>query len=59
MKFKLIDEAKEEFPVYRLCSVPGVSESGYFAQAVAARPALDKQGYDLIGAHPHTVHDIQ
>ena len=31
MKFKLIDEAKKEFPVYRLCSVLGVSESGYFA----------------------------
>jgi len=31
MRFKLIDEAKKEFPVYRLCRVLGVSESGYFA----------------------------
>jgi putative transposase len=31
MRFKLIDEAKKEFPVNRLCHVLGVSESGYFA----------------------------
>ena len=31
MRFKLIDEAKNEFPVHRLCHVLGVSESGYFA----------------------------
>lgn len=27
MRFKLIDEAKKEFPVHRLCTVLGVSES--------------------------------
>jgi len=31
MRFKLIDEAKKEFPIRRLCLVLGVSESGYFA----------------------------
>ena len=31
MKFKLIDRAKKEFPVHRLCNVLGVSQSGYFA----------------------------
>lgn len=31
MRFKLIDEAKKQFPVRRLCLVLGVSESGYFA----------------------------
>lgn len=31
MRFKLIDKAKKQFPVCRLCLVLGVSESGYFA----------------------------
>ena len=31
MRFQLIDAAKEEFPVQRLCKVLGVSPSGYFA----------------------------
>jgi len=31
MRFKLIDQAKKEFPVHRLCKVLGVSQSGYFA----------------------------
>src|ERR1700738_2290069 len=31
MKFQLIDKAKNEFPVHRLCGVLGVSQSGYFA----------------------------
>ena len=31
MRFKLIDRAKKEFPVHRLCDVLGVSQSGYFA----------------------------
>ena len=31
MRFKLIDEAKKQFPVHRLCNVLDVSESGYFA----------------------------
>ena len=30
MRFALIDVAKAEFPVHRLCRVLGVSESGYF-----------------------------
>lgn len=46
MRFKLIDEAKKEFPVHRLCSVPGVSESGYFAWK--ERPASRRQNEDLI-----------
>ncbi len=31
MRFRLIDQAKKEFPVHRLCKVLGVSQSGYFA----------------------------
>ena len=31
MRFALIDGAKAEFPVHRLCRVLGVSQSGYFA----------------------------
>ncbi|MCM2438775.1 hypothetical protein HGO34_03485 [Agrobacterium vitis] len=31
MKFRFTDQAKEEFPAYRLCKVLGVSQSGYFA----------------------------
>ena len=46
MRFKLIDEAKKEFPVHRLCSVLGVSESGYFGWK--ARPASHRQNDDLV-----------
>ena len=38
MRFKLIDAAKQEFPVQRLCKVLDVSPSGYFAWK--NRPAL-------------------
>ncbi len=31
MRFRFIDRAKGSFPVQRMCSVLGVSESGYFA----------------------------
>jgi putative transposase len=31
MRFTLIDRAKAQFPVHRLCRVLGVSQSGYFA----------------------------
>lgn len=31
MRFRLVDQAKKEFPVHRLCKVLGVSQSGYFA----------------------------
>ncbi len=31
MRFKLIDQAKKQFPIHRLCRVLGVSESGYYA----------------------------
>lgn len=30
MKFRLIDQAKKEFPASRLCQFMGVGESGYF-----------------------------
>ena len=42
MRFRLIDQAKREFPVHRLCNVLGVSESGYFAWK--GRPASRRQG---------------
>lgn len=31
MRFELVDAAKKEFPVQRLCKVLDVSPSGYFA----------------------------
>jgi transposase InsO family protein len=41
MRFQLIDAAKKEFPVQRLCKVLGVSQSGYFAWK--SRPACRRQ----------------
>ena len=46
MRFALIDAAKEEFPVYRLCRVLGVSQSGYFAWK--GRPACRRQHEDMV-----------
>lgn len=46
MKFALIDAAKEEFPVHRLCRVLGVSQSGYFAWK--GRPACRRQHEDMV-----------
>jgi len=46
MRFQLIDAAKEEFPVQRLCKVLGVSPSGYFAWK--SRPASRRQREDLV-----------
>ena len=46
MSFKLVDEAKKEFPVHRLCRVLGVSQSGYFAWK--GRPACRRQHGDMV-----------
>ena len=46
MRFALIDQAKEQFPVQRLCSVLGVSQSGYFAWK--DRPGCRRQRDDLV-----------
>ena len=46
MRFKLIDAAKKEFPVQRLCKVLGVSPSGYFAWK--ERPACRRQCDDMV-----------
>ena len=46
MRFALIDEAKKEFPVHRLCRVLGVSQSGYFAWK--GRPACRRQHEDMV-----------
>ncbi|WP_156878705.1 IS3 family transposase [Roseomonas gilardii] len=46
VRFALIDAAKEEFPVHRLCSVLGVSQSGYFAWR--GRPACRRQHEDMV-----------
>ncbi len=47
MRFALVDAAKKEFPVQRLCKVLGVSESGYFAWK--GRPACRRQLHALVG----------
>jgi putative transposase len=46
VRFALIDEAKKEFPVHRLCRVLGVSQSGYFAWK--SRPASRRQHGDMV-----------
>src|SRR3954454_4033346 len=46
MRFRLVDQAKKEFPVHRLCKVLGVSQSGYFAWK--DRPASWRQRQDMI-----------
>lgn len=46
MRFKLIDAAKKEFPVQRLCTVLDVSPSGYCAWR--RRPASCRQREDLV-----------
>ena len=46
MRFVLIDQAKEAFPVHRLCSILGVSQSGYFAWK--DRPACRGQRDDMV-----------
>ena len=46
MRFRLIDAAKKEFPVQRLCKVLGVSPSGYFAWK--ERPACRRQCDDMV-----------
>src|ERR1700716_4487306 len=46
MRFALIDGAKAEFPVHRLCRVLGVSQSGYFAWR--SRPACRRQRDDMV-----------
>jgi putative transposase len=46
MRFRLIDAAKKEFPVQRLCKVLGVSPSGYFGWK--ERPACRRQRDDMV-----------
>jgi putative transposase len=46
VKLALIDAAKEEFPVHRLCRVLGVSQSGY--SAWKGRPACRRQHEDMV-----------
>ena len=46
MRVALIDGAKAQFPVHRLCRVPGVSQSGYVAWR--GRPACRRQPDDLV-----------
>jgi len=46
MRFQLIDAAKKEFPVQRMCKVLSVSQSGYFAWK--DRPACRRQRDDMV-----------
>ena len=46
MRVALIDGAKAQFPVHRLCRVPGVSQSGYVAWR--GRPACRRQRDDMV-----------
>lgn len=46
MRFRLIDQAKEEFTVQCLCDVLGVRQSGYFAWR--CRPACQRHREDMV-----------
>jgi putative transposase len=46
MRFGLVDAAKKDFPVQRLCKVLDVSASGYFAWK--SRPACRRQREDMV-----------
>jgi putative transposase len=46
MRFRLVDAAKKDFPVQRLCKVLGVSMGGYFAWK--DRPACRRQREDMV-----------
>lgn len=46
MRFRLVDQAKAEFPIQHLCKVLGVSQSGYFAWK--GRPASGRQRGDMV-----------
>lgn len=46
MRFRFIDQAKNEFPASRLCHVMGVSQSGYFSWK--DRPASRRQRDDMV-----------
>ena len=59
MKFQLIDQAKKDFPVHRLCQVLGVSQSGYFAwRGPAGQPAPAGRHGDA-GACPLGIHAVE
>lgn len=45
MRFQLIDRARQDSPVHRLCRVLGVSRSNYFASK--DRPASRRQRDDM------------
>ena len=46
MRFKLIDAAKAEFPIQRMCDLLDVSQSGYFAWN--RRPTCRRQREDMV-----------
>lgn len=46
MRFALVDQAKKDFPVHRLCRVLGVSQGGCFAWK--DRPACRRQRDDMV-----------
>jgi transposase InsO family protein len=46
MRFELIDRAKKDFPVQRLCRVLNVSQSGYFAWS--SRFPSQRQRQDMV-----------
>lgn len=46
MKFRFIDQTRQEFPAHRLCKVLDVSQSGYFVWK--DRPASRRQREDMV-----------
>ena len=59
MRFALVDQAKKDFPVHRLCQVLGVSQSGYFAwKEPPGQPATARRHGDA-GACPLGVRPVE
>ena len=50
MRFRLIDMAKEEFPVQRMCQTLGVSQSRIGYRSVAGASGMEKDPLSLKAA---------
>jgi putative transposase len=59
MRFTLVDHAKEEFPVHRLCSVLGINQSRVFRLEEPAGQQPPASGHGVACAHPFVVRALE